>query len=208
MGNQIDHRVTTVQQLHAMLGEPHPMTAKKVFDALDDTATSFIKRSPLIVLGTADAGGNVDASPKGDDPGFVAVWDPHTLLIPERKGNKLMYGLQNILSTGQVGILFMVPRTNETLRVNGSAELTSDPALLNLLVARGAPALLAIRVTVKECFFHCAKAFIRSQLWAPETWPERQTISFGKMMAANAGASEEVARQIDQSVANDYRNNL
>jgi PPOX class probable FMN-dependent enzyme len=203
-----DHRVTTVQQLRAMFGEPHPMTPKKVFDALDDTMTDFIKRSPLIVLGTADGDGNLDASPKGDGPGFVAVVDPHTILIPERKGNKLMYGLQNILATDKVGILFMVPGTDETLRVNGTAELSSDPALLNLLVARGAPALLAIRVTVKECFFHCAKAFIRSQLWAPETWGERQTISFGKMMAAKVGASEEVARQVDQAVAEDYKHNL
>lgn len=208
MENQIDHKVTTVEQLRAMFGEPHPMVPKKVFDALDDTATGFIKRSPFLVLGTVDAGGSMDASPKGDGPGFVAVVDPHTILIPERKGNKLMYGLQNILATGQVGILFMVPGTDETLRVNGTAELSCDPALLNLLVARGAPALLATRVTVKECFFHCAKAFIRSQLWSPKTWQERQTISFGKMMASKVGASEEVAHQVDEAVADDYKNNL
>jgi PPOX class probable FMN-dependent enzyme len=203
-----EHRVTTVEQLRAMFGEPHPITPKKVFDALHPTMIDFIGRSPFLVLGTADEARNVDASPKGDGPGFVAVQDPHTILIPERKGNKLMYGLQNILTTGQVGILFMIPGTDETLRVNGVAELSCDPVLLNLLVARGAPALLAIRVTIAECFFHCAKAFIRSQLWAPETWMEPQEISFGKLMAAKVGASDEVALQFDKAVADDYKNNL
>jgi PPOX class probable FMN-dependent enzyme len=203
-----EHRIESIEQLRSLMGEPHPLTQKKVFRALDQTAIGFIKRSPFIVLSTADAAGNQDASPKGDGPGFVVVEDEHTLLIPERKGNKLVFGLGNILQNPQVGIIFMMPGTNETLRVNGTAELTKDPALLDRMAARGGPALLATRVTVNECFFHCAKAFLRSQLWKPETWLEREQISFGKMLAARVGGDQGMAAQIDKSIEQDYKTNL
>jgi len=184
------------------------MTPKKLLPALDQAAVDFIRRSPFLVLATADADGNEDASPKGDHHGFVAVEDERTLLIPERKGNRLMFSLRNIIANPQVGIIFLVPGTDETFRVNGTAELSADPDFLVRLSARGAPALLAIRVTVRECFFHCAKAFIRSQLWQPETWPERQRISFGKLLSAKVGGGEELARQVDQAIDEDYKNNL
>ncbi|MGA7869573.1 MAG: MSMEG_1061 family FMN-dependent PPOX-type flavoprotein [Candidatus Binatus sp.] len=208
MGNPGNRRIETVAELQALLGEPNPMTPKKLFSALDEAAIDFIRRSPFLVLATADAQGNEDASPKGDGPGFVAVEDAHTFLIPERKGNRLMFSLRNILANPQVGIIFLVPGTDETLRVNGTAELGDDPDLLVRLSARGAPALLAIRVTVRECFFHCAKAFIRSQLWKPETWPERRKISFGKILTAKLGGGDELARQVDRAVEQDYKNNL
>jgi len=201
-------RIETVAQLQMLVGEPNPMTPKKLWSALDDAAIDFIGRSPFLVLATADAHGNQDASPKGDGPGFVAVEDAHTLLIPERKGNRLMFSLRNILANPQVGIIFLVPGTDETFRVNGTAELSNDPDLLVRLSARGASALLAIRVSVQECFFHCAKAFIRSQLWKPETWLERKAISFGKILSAKVGGGEELARQVDRAVEQDYKNNL
>jgi PPOX class probable FMN-dependent enzyme len=206
--NPTNHRIETVAQLQALIGEPHPMTPKKLLPALDQAAVDFIRRSPFLVLATADADGNEDASPKGDHHGFVAVEDERTLLIPERKGNRLMFSLRNIIANPQVGIIFLVPGTDETFRVNGTAELSADPDFLVRLSARGAPALLAIRVTVRECFFHCAKAFIRSQLWQPETWPERQRISFGKLLSAKVGGGEELARQVDQAIDEDYKNNL
>jgi PPOX class probable FMN-dependent enzyme len=208
MENSGDYRITSVDQLRKVFGEPSPVTAKKLLGALDDMAIDFIRRAPFLVLATADAEGNQDASPKGDGPGFVLVENESTLLIPDRRGNKLVFTLQNILANPHVGIIFMVPGTDETLRVNGTAELTADPALLERLSARGAPAQLAIRVTVRECFFHCAKAFIRSQLWKPETWGERMRISWGKYLAGKMGAADEVARKIDQVVEHDYKNNL
>ncbi len=208
MENSRDHRIETAAQLQALIGEPNPLTPKKLFSALDESAIDFIRRSPFLVLATADAEGYEDASPKGDGPGFVVVEDEHTLLIPERKGNRLMFSLRNILANPQVGIIFLVPGTDETLRVNGAAELSDDPDLLVRLSARGAPALLATRVTVRECFFHCAKAFIRSQLWKPETWPERRKISFGKILTAKVGGGEELAEQVDRAVEQDYKNNL
>src|SRR5271167_1719346 len=208
MENERKHGIESAAQLEALLGLPSPLTPQKLLPALDEAAIDFIGRSPFLVLATADAQGNQDASPKGDGPGFVAVEDEHTLVIPERKGNRLMFSLRNILANPQVGIIFLVPGTDETFRVNGTAELSDDPDLLVRLTARGAPALLAIRVTVHECFFHCAKAFIRSQLWKPESWPERRKISFGKLLTAKVGGGDDLARQIDQAIDQDYKDNL
>lgn len=208
MDSASGYRITTISQLREIIGEPSPVTAKKVLRELDQMAIDFISRSPFLVLGTADAEGNQDVSPKGDAPGFVAVEDANTLLIPDRRGNKLLFTFQNILANPQVAMIFMVPGTEETLRVSGTAELIADPALLKRLSALGRPAQLAIRVSVRECFFHCAKAFIRSQLWNPASWQAPVRISWGKYLAAKTGASAEVAAKIDRAVEQDYKNNL
>ena len=203
-----DYRITTVAELRAIFGDPGPIVPKKLLGALDEMALEFIRRSPFLVLSTADAEGNQDASPKGDGPGFVLVENPGSLVIPDRKGNKLIFTLQNILANPHVGMIFLVPGTNETLRVNGTAELSVEPALLERLSARGAPAQIAIRVTVRECFFHCAKAFIRSQLWRPESWGDRIKISWGDYLSRKMGAGEDFARKMDTAVEQDYKNNL
>jgi len=204
MPNAHDFRITSVTQLRGLVSEPGAMVRKKLLTELDSLAVDFIKRSPFLVLATADAEGNQDASPKGDHPGFVLVENPSTIVIPERKGNKLLFGLQNILANPHVAMVFMLPGTGETLRVNGIAELTTAPELLEKLTARGAPALLAIRVTIRECFFHCAKAFIRSQLWRPESWGERVSISWGTYLGPKIGADEAFARQVDKAIEEDY----
>ena len=152
--------------------------------------------------------GSLDASPKGDGPGFCLIEDERTLVIPDRPGNKLVYGLQNILANPRVGVIFLLPGTPETVRVNGTATLTADPHLLARLAARGKPALLAIRIQVDECFHHCAKAFIRSGLWKPESWSPRLPISFGKMAAKRFALGDDVAQKFDAAVEDDYRNNL
>ena len=139
-------------------------------------------------------------SPKGDGPGFVALEDEKTLLIPDRRGNNLAMGLENILDNPHVGVLFLVPGTGETLRVNGSAELRADPALLDRLAARGRPAQLVIRVTVEECFFHCPKAFLRADLWNADGWPEVQRVSFGRILAKRMGKGRDVADKIDAAL--------
>lgn len=208
MENAANHRITNLAQLRAVIEEPNGLVYQKLLGELDQPAMDFVQRSPFLVLSTADAEGNQDASPKGDHPGFVAIANPGTLLIPDRKGNKLVFTLQNILANPHVGILFMVPGTDETLRVNGTAELTVEPAVLELLTARGAPAHLAIRVTIRECFFHCAKAFMRSQLWRPESWQERIRISWGEYLAGKIGAGQDTVKQIDEFVEQDYKTNL
>jgi len=202
------HRIATPDALRAIIGEINPAVQAKVNPTIDQFARAFIARAPFIVLSTSDRTGRQDVSPKGDGPGFVAVEDDSTLLIPDRKGNKLIYGLQNILDNPHVGVLFIVPGTSETLRVNGSATLTSDPAVCARLTARGQAAQLAIRVSVEECFFHCAKAFLRAQLWKSDTWPDNLRISFGKMLAPKFGGDAQLEQAIDSMIEDDYRNNL
>lgn len=202
------HRITDVDALRAVIAAPQPLLELKVEDHVGEEARAFIGRAPFLVLATADQAGNLDASPKGDQPGFVLVEDERTIVIPDRSGNKLVYGHLNVLRNPHVGVLFIVPGTNETVRINGRAELTSDPALLQRLAARGAPAVLAIRVRVDQCFFHCGKAFLRAQLWKPEAWQAHVPISFGRMFAKKTGADEKVAEAIDTAVAEDYRTNL
>jgi PPOX class probable FMN-dependent enzyme len=206
--SQDAHALQTVEQVRGIIGEQHPSVRVKVGDALDAMSIDFIQRAPFLVLATANLEGMTDVSPKGDEPGFVAVADPRTLLVPDRKGNRMILSLQNILENPWAALLFMVPGTDETLRVQGRATLTSDPLALERLTARGQPALLAIRLEVETCFFHCAKAFRRSKLWSPETWPPRQKVSFGKQLAPRLGGDDEMARQIDERIEADYRVNL
>lgn len=201
-------RIESIAEMREAVGEAHPALSKKNRPFIDEFARGFIAASPFIVMSTSDAAGRQDASPKGDAPGFVEVVDDKTILIPDRPGNKLAYGHQNILSNPHIGLLFMIPQTPETLRINGHAELSRDPALLEQLAARGKPAILAVRVTVEECFFHCGKAMIRSHLWKPEQWGERHEVSFGKMFAARENADAEVAREYDKVIAKDYTDNL
>lgn len=199
--------IDTEEQLRAVIGAEIPGLSDKNEPALNDFAIDFIARSPFLVLSTADGQGRLDASPKGDAPGFVAVEDAKTLLIPDRLGNRLAYGHSNILANPQVGVLFMIPGTPETLRVNGRATLTAEPELVERLAARGRPAVLVIRVAVEEVFFHCAKAFLRAKLWQPDTWRPHE-VSFGKMYAKRKNAPAETAALVDSSIERDYRENL
>jgi hypothetical protein len=208
MGPTDPHRIESLAALRAIVGETLPGLELKVQDHLDRHARAFIERSPFLVLSSADAEGRQDASPKGDSPGFVHIQDERTFVIPDRPGNRLVFGLQNILANPRVGVIFLIPGTPETLRVNGTAELTADPELRERMAARGKQALLGIRVRVEECFFHCAKAFLRSRLWQPESWPERQRISFGRMLAERVGGDEKVVSAVDAAIEQDYRTNL
>lgn len=201
--------IQTESELRQLIGDTSPGLEEKNIDHLDGYAIEFVKRSPFLILSTADDKGHCDASPKGDAPGFVQVVDHKTLLIPDRPGNKLAYGHLNILKNPQVGLLFFIPGTRETLRINGTAVLDASPKILDDLAARGRPAVLAIRVSVDECFFHCAKAFIRSSLWQPDTWPtEPHKVSFGEMFAARKALTAEAAEAIDSRIEADYQANL
>jgi len=210
MSATADHTIASVDALREVVAPPSDGVAMKLGDRLDEFARDFIAECPFLVLATASADGKADASPKGDDPGFVVVEDDHTLVIPDRPGNNLAFGLTNIVETGQVGLLFIIPGTTETLRVNGRAELSRDPHLLEDLAARGKPAVLAIRVHVEEVFFHCAKAFLRSKLWKHETWPPKKKISFGAMFAAKLDAADDEAlvTMIDEGIEENYRTTL
>ena len=202
------YRIQNLDQLRETIPEPNAMLEQKIFDHVDAFAEAFIHRSPLVMIATADADGAMDVSPKGDAPGFIEVIDPKTLLIADRPGNKLAYGFRNVIANPRIGIIFIVPGVTETLRVNGKAELTRDPEILQRLSARGKPAVLATRVVVEESFFHCGKAFIRSSLWKPASWPEGVKANLGKQIAARAKAGEDLADAIDRGIQEDYENNL
>jgi PPOX class probable FMN-dependent enzyme len=201
-------RLTSTADLRRILPEPRPATRAKVLDALDQQSIDFLERCPFALIGTTAPDGTIEVSPKGDEPGFIRVEDPKTLLIPERAGNNLAFGLSNILATGQIGIIAMVPATGETLRVSGTAELHDDSDLVAGLSSLGKPALLATRVHVKHCYFHCARSIMRAKLWDPKAWPAPGRISFGKIIAPRVGAGPEMAAEIDARVEGSYTTRL
>ncbi|HZN88116.1 MAG TPA: pyridoxamine 5'-phosphate oxidase family protein [Thermoleophilaceae bacterium] len=152
-------------------GEGAPALRKQI-DHLDEHCREFIARSPFLVLATAAADGTCDTSPRGGPPGFVRVLDERRLLVPEYPGNRRADSPRNLLENPRASLIFMIPRLRETLRVTGRACITRDAGLLAELAVNGKPPALGIGVEVEEAFIHCAKAFIRSALWQPETWPD------------------------------------
>ncbi len=200
--------IRTEAELREVIAEPNAVIEQKIFDHVDEFASAFIREAPLLLLATVGRDGGLDVSPKGDAAGFVHVEDEKTLVIPDRPGNKLAYGFSNILANPAVGLIFVVPGVVETLRVNGRAEITRDPALLERLTARNKPAILATRVHVDESFFHCGKAFVRSSLWKPATWPEGVKANIGKQIAKRNRAGDDLADAIDKGLAEDLRTGL
>jgi len=167
--------ITSEQELRDLFGEPSEVALKKEKSALNETMRRFIAASPFVLLATSSPDGRCDVSPKGDAPGFVAVLDDTHLAIPDRIGNNRVDGHQNVLANGHVGLIFLIPGREDTLRVNGTACLTRAPELLQSMAVQGKPPKLAIGVEVQECFMHCAKAFKRSRLWQADPWPTTVT---------------------------------
>jgi PPOX class probable FMN-dependent enzyme len=160
------HAIDTVEKLEALFGEAGEASLKKEVPYLHPAYQALIAASPFAVLATTGPGG-LDASPRGDPPGFVAVQDEKTLLMPERRGNNRIDSLRNIVADPRVALLFLIPGVGETLRVNGRAYITVEPALLERLAMDGKPPQCVIRITVDTVFFQCARAIQRSKLWAP-----------------------------------------
>jgi PPOX class probable FMN-dependent enzyme len=201
-------RLTSTADLRRIIAEPRSATKAKILDSLDQQSIEFLERCPFVLVGTTTEDGTIEVSPKGDEPGFIRVEDPKTLLIPERVGNNLAFGLSNIIATGRIGLIALVPATGETLRISGTAELFDDADLVASLSSLGKPALLATRVHIKHCYFHCARSIMRANLWKPEAWPAPGRISFGKIIAPRIGAGEDMAARIDSGVAGSYKERL
>ena len=201
-------RISTTEELRRIIAEPRPAARVKILDALDDQSIEFLKRCPFALVGTTSADGTIEVSPKGDEPGFIRMEDAKTLVIPERVGNNLAFGLNNIIATGKIGIIALVPATGETLRISGTAEIHDDADLLASLSSLGKPALLATRVHIQHCYFHCARSIVRAKLWDPKAWPAPGRISFGKIIAPRIGETEAVAAQIDANVEGAYTTRL
>jgi uncharacterized protein len=163
--------VTSEQELRDLLGAASPRSILKERPALDEHCRAYIAASPFVVMATSGSDGSCDVSPKGDAPGFVAVLDDRHIVIPDRPGNQRFDGMKNLLTNPQIGLIFLVPGREETLRINGRAWITRDPELLARCVAHDKTPQLAIGVEVVQCFLHCPKAFIRSKLWRHGEWP-------------------------------------
>ena len=162
--------VNNVDELRAIVGEPDQYVANKVKDRLSPIQRDWLAHSPLGFVATTDADGRVDVSPKGDPPGFVHVIDDTTIAIPERPGNRRVDGHLNVLERPHVGTLFLIPGRGDTLRINGTARILADADYFAAMIVKGKRPILALEIDVEEVFFHCAKAFLRSDAWDPSTW--------------------------------------
>jgi uncharacterized protein len=162
--------VTTADDLRAIVGHPNSYAANKVGTRLSAVQQDWLAHSPLGFVATTDMRGRVDVSPKGDPPGFVHVIDDATIAIPERPGNKRVDGYLNVLQRPYVGTLFLIPGRGDTLRINGTARILSDADYFDAMTVQGKRPILALEIGVEEVFFHCAKAFLRSDAWKPDSW--------------------------------------
>jgi PPOX class probable FMN-dependent enzyme len=182
-------QIATLDRLLQLVPDPGPKASAKILDRLDEQALAFVQRSPFVVMAT-DGEAGLELSPKGDDPGFVEILDPRTLLIPERNGNQLTLGLRNILANGRIGLMLFRPATEEVLRISGRARLLDDQDVCERLATRGKPAVLAIKVDIQRAFFHCPRSIKRAGLWQPESWDQPTRISMGKIIAQALGRPE------------------
>ena len=181
-------KIDSLDTLRALYAEPKERAVKKQIAALDVHCRNFIALSPFVVLATAGASGTMDASPRGGKPGFARVVDGTTLLLPDAPGNNRLDTFSNIVETGRLGLLFLIPGVDETLRINGLAELSTAEEDLVLCADERRTPKVAIRVTVQEAYLHCAKALMRSQLWSPEAKVERSVLpSAGRMINDQSG---------------------
>ena len=177
-----ERQISTLDQLADLVGMPLPGVANKARSALHDLDREWLAASPFCLVGTADASGACDVSPKGDPPGqLVHILDDTTIAIAERPGNRRVDGYRNVLINPHVGLLFLIPGRGDTLRINGRARLVSDAPFFDAMVVKGHRPILALVVEISEIFHHCAKAFLRAQLWRAETWqnsvPDRPVIA-------------------------------
>jgi PPOX class probable FMN-dependent enzyme len=168
-----EQRITTVDDLVALVGLPSERVANKARPALHELDREWLAASPFCLIATADATGACDVSPKGDPPGQLAyVLDDTTIAIAERPGNRRADGYQNILANPHVGLLFLIPGRGDTLRINGRARLVADAPFFDQMTVKGHRPILAVVVEIEEIFHHCAKAFLRARLWQPEDWED------------------------------------
>ncbi|MCA9877171.1 MAG: pyridoxamine 5'-phosphate oxidase family protein [Thermomicrobiales bacterium] len=169
-------RVSSLEQLYEINGVPHESIVNKHTSYLTPLLEEFITAAPFFLIATADGAGNCDVSPKGDPPGAVRVLDRRTIVVPDRPGNRRVDGHRNVLENPHVGLIFIIPNVDETVRVNGRAFLTADPALMQTMAVKGKAPKLGMVVEIDEVYMHCARAFLRSGMWKPETWPDPDTI--------------------------------
>ena len=201
--------ITTTDELVALLGQPTQLARDKGREELLDVDRHWLAASPFCVIATTDAEGRCDASPKGDPAGrLVHVIDDRTLAIAERPGNRRADGYRNVLQDPHVGLLFLIPGRGDTLRINGRARLVREAPFFDELVVKGHRPVLALVVDIEEIFFHCAKAFLRSQLWQPETWEPDGVVPRRAVLAQRLERPESTVAELDSYSGERYREGL
>lgn len=185
--------VTSPDELRELLGEPTPRAVLKERRALHPRDREWLAASPFVLVATSGADGTCDVSPKGDPPGFTHVIDDTTIAIPERPGNRRADGFHNVLSNPHVGLIYLVPGRNETLRINGRARLVREAPFFDEMIVKGHRPQLALVVEIEQIFFHCAKAFLRSNLWKPQTWHPELLPSHARIVKDVQSTAETLA---------------
>lgn len=199
-----DDVVSDLATLEALYGEPQQLSIDKVTPFLTPLMIEFLNASPMYFLATANAEGQCDVSPRGDPAGAVWVADPTTLILPDRRGNKRVDSLRNLMENDLVGLVFLAPGSDDTLRINGRATLSRHQSLLDAMPMQGKAPNLALIVDIEEAYMHCPRAFKRSGLWNPETWPDKGAVpSMSAILHEQlhmAGSVEELTREREERV--------
>jgi uncharacterized protein len=204
--------ISDEQSLRGMFAATHDLAAIKCLNKLDKHTQDFIRRSPFLCIGTQNVNGKADVSPRGDPVGFVKILDQHTVAIPDRPGNNRLDTLVNIIANPSVGLLFIIPGFDETLRVNGQAKLVTDPELLKIMSVNDRIPKLAIVVKVSEAFLHCAKALRRSQLWSADHIQDRSEMPslMNILLDQTTGVPSEkdAMRALDDGLEDGYKKSM
>jgi len=200
--------VRTPGDLCEHFGAPDEIVVKHKLPHIDKHAARFLAQCPFVIVATSDAEGRCDASPKGDPPGFVHIADEQTLYLPDRSGNKMFQSITNIMSNPHIGLLFIIPGEEWTMRINGRARVVNEHEVLDKLSARGRPAQLAIEVKVEECYFHCPRSFKRAELWNPERFRRYEGDSWGKILADRVKLDESSANLLDKGLEEGLKRSL
>lgn len=207
-----EHLIESEAQLRGLFEPTHDLALKKCQTRLGVHAQAFIRRAPFVCIGTQSPDGRADVSPRGDPPGFVEILDQQTIAIPDRPGNNRLDTLSNIIANPAVGLLFIIPGFDDTLRLNGRARLSTDPSLLARMAVNGKVPKLAVVVQIDEVFLHCAKAFRRSQLWDPAARQDRRDMpSLIKLILDETGAApddQDTLRKLGEALEQDYRQTM
>ena len=202
----VDHQIRTLDELRSRYREPAGLSLAKEHDHLDAHDREFIAHASLLMLGTGDPEGRLDVSPRGGPPGWVGVLDDGRLAIPDLAGNNRLDSLANIVTHPGVGLLFVIPGLDETLRVNGDAVLTTDPDVLARLTVQGKTPRTAIVVAVAAAYIHCAKAFRRSAAWQPDEWPDRSDMpTVACMLRDQSGLGDLDVAVVEETLEKSYQ---
>ena len=195
-------------ELRSVYKPAYENAVRKELPRLEYHSRNFLSRCPFVLIGSQDKNGNADVTPKGDKPGFVKVLDDITIAIPDRPGNNRLDTFENIIENPAVGLIFIIPGMNEALRMFGEARLTVDEDLRNACAVDGRPALSVMVVKIRSHYMHCAKAFMRSQLWMPETWAPRSDMpTLGQIVRDQMELSQST-EELDAGLAEAYRVSL